>query len=103
MKTILLVEDDDALRNALSRALRHAGFDVRTANNGRQAFDSLTQHPADLVLAFEALQLVPEARPHLAVLGEQDHHHPREQGDGDQVHGTMRHTRFRAVSAAGAR
>jgi DNA-binding response OmpR family regulator len=38
---ILLVEDDDDIRDALAEMLRDEGFEVRTAPNGREALDKL--------------------------------------------------------------
>ena len=46
---ILHVDDTDAQRYALSRVLRHAGFDVLEARTGRQALELATQLP-DLVI-----------------------------------------------------
>lgn len=46
---ILHVDDTDAQRYALSRVLRHAGFEVLEARTGRQALDLATQLP-DLVI-----------------------------------------------------
>jgi len=46
---ILHVDDTDAQRYALSRVLRHAGFDVLEARTGRQALDLASQLP-DLVI-----------------------------------------------------
>ena len=38
---ILLVEDDDMIRESLTELLRMEGFDVETAANGREALDVL--------------------------------------------------------------
>jgi CheY-like chemotaxis protein len=38
---ILLVEDDDAVRESLSELLRDEGFEVVTARNGREALEHL--------------------------------------------------------------
>ena len=46
---ILHVDDTDAQRYALSRVLRHAGFEVLEARSGRQALDLVAQVP-DLVI-----------------------------------------------------
>jgi PAS domain S-box-containing protein len=46
---ILHVDDTDAQRYALSRVLRHAGFEVLEARTGRQALDLAAQLP-DLVI-----------------------------------------------------
>lgn len=46
---ILHVDDTDAQRYALSRVLRHAGFEVLEARTGRQALDLAIQIP-DLVI-----------------------------------------------------
>jgi len=52
MSTVLLAEDDPLLLNVLRRMLRHAGYHVIAARNGRDAW-SLFQRatdPIDLVL-----------------------------------------------------
>ena len=52
-ETILLVEDDAAVRMAARRVLAHAGYRVIAASNGREALRALHKHAAgvDLVLA----------------------------------------------------
>jgi CheY-like chemotaxis protein len=40
---VLVVDDDDAIRMAVSQALREEGYEVATASNGRQALDWLHQ------------------------------------------------------------
>jgi CheY-like chemotaxis protein len=53
MSTILVVDDEASARNALARLLRKEGYEVETANNGREALEALeaagAQRP-DLVL-----------------------------------------------------
>lgn len=52
-RTILLVEDDPDVRDALQDILEDEGFDVVPASNGRQAIDFLTLNEppgADLVI-----------------------------------------------------
>ncbi|HEY5418048.1 MAG TPA: response regulator [Gemmatimonadaceae bacterium] len=39
--TVLIVDDDEAIRESLSEFLTDEGFDVKTANNGREAIDML--------------------------------------------------------------
>jgi CheY-like chemotaxis protein len=41
MATILVVDDEATTRNGLSRLLRHEGYDVLGAGNGREALDVL--------------------------------------------------------------
>lgn len=41
---VLMVDDDPDVRNSVARGLRHSGFDVRVAVDGR---DALTQLAAD--------------------------------------------------------
>jgi two-component system, OmpR family, response regulator MprA len=47
---ILLAEDDPGVREALARALRFEGYDVRTARDGGEALDAVTQELPDLVI-----------------------------------------------------
>ena len=50
MPTVLLVEDDNALRDVLARALREEGLGVVTANDGQTALASADQDTAAVVL-----------------------------------------------------
>ena len=47
---LLLVDDDPELRELISAYLAKQGFDVRTAENGREMDDVLRRHRIDLVL-----------------------------------------------------
>jgi CheY-like chemotaxis protein len=51
-KTVLLVEDDPDVRDALSDFLRHAGLEVRTADHGWDALRKLSRdgHPSVMVV-----------------------------------------------------
>jgi CheY-like chemotaxis protein len=49
-KSILVVDDEPAILEALAEILAWEGFTVRTAANGREALDLLTASPADIVL-----------------------------------------------------
>ena len=48
--SILVVDDEPSVRQALHRALSFEGYDVRTAADGQAALDSLLSDPADAVL-----------------------------------------------------
>jgi len=50
VKRILVVDDDADLRSALSRALKHGGYQVRGAADGAEAMRLHRELPADLVL-----------------------------------------------------
>jgi len=50
MTSILVVDDDPAIRRTLAVALRARGFDVHTVATGRDALQSLDDVAADLVL-----------------------------------------------------
>ena len=43
---ILLVDDEDAVRRVAARMLRHAGYDVETAQDGQEAVEMLRADPA---------------------------------------------------------
>jgi two-component system response regulator MprA len=47
---ILVVDDEPAVRQALTRALSFEGYAVRTAVDGRSALDTILVEPADAVL-----------------------------------------------------
>jgi len=48
--SILLVDDDDQLREMLSEALTGEGFLVREASNGAQGLKHYAEQPTDLVI-----------------------------------------------------
>jgi two-component system, chemotaxis family, chemotaxis protein CheY len=50
MATILLVEDDEAVRNILHKTLVAAGHDVEDAANGDLAVAAFRRQPRDLVI-----------------------------------------------------
>ncbi len=47
---ILLAEDDQDMRRFLSKALRNAGFDVASFDNGKAAYQRLREEPFELLL-----------------------------------------------------
>jgi two-component system response regulator MprA len=47
---LLVVDDDPDVRDALERALRHAGYTVTTAVHGADALDLLARSPVDLIV-----------------------------------------------------
>ena len=50
METLLFIEDDDAIRLALSLALEDEGYSVREAPNGAEGLAAFDRYPVDLVL-----------------------------------------------------
>jgi DNA-binding response OmpR family regulator len=50
METLLFIEDDDAIRLALSLALEDEGYSVREAPNGTEGLAAFDRYPVDLVL-----------------------------------------------------
>lgn len=48
--TILLVEDDDTIRELLKRVLQRDGFQVLTATSGEEAESLATASPVDLLV-----------------------------------------------------
>jgi two-component system response regulator CpxR len=49
--TILIVEDEPLLRDAIAEILKFSGFNVFTAENGKAALEVLAHHSVDLVLS----------------------------------------------------
>jgi two-component system OmpR family response regulator len=49
-KTILVVDDDDAIRRGLRRVLVSKGYRVIDARDGREAVQVFQEHPCDLAL-----------------------------------------------------
>ncbi|MFW6324083.1 MAG: response regulator [Desulfovibrionales bacterium] len=47
---ILIVEDEEDIRNLLAYNLQSAGFDVTTSENGKEALELAAKHGPDLVL-----------------------------------------------------
>jgi two-component system cell cycle response regulator DivK len=50
MKSILLVDDSDAARDAYALILEWAGFEILVAENGRQAYEVARSRRPDLVV-----------------------------------------------------
>jgi two-component system probable response regulator PhcQ len=50
-KSLLIVDDEESVRNALARALQGGGYDLRLAPGGNQALALLREAPADMVLS----------------------------------------------------
>lgn len=48
-KTVLVVDDEEDVRKFLSMALKEAGFNVVTANNGFEALDQVKKQKPDLI------------------------------------------------------
>lgn len=51
MKTILLIDDDEAIRSTFGIALRSKGYRVIEANSGQTGFDLAQQQLPDLILS----------------------------------------------------
>lgn len=50
MSRILLAEDDNDMRRFLAKALKNAGFDVVSFDNGLSAYERLREEPFTLLL-----------------------------------------------------
>ena len=55
---ILLVEDDEAVRDALADLLRGAGYGVATAGNGREALDWLAHNAPPVLILLDLMMPV---------------------------------------------
>ncbi len=49
-KRVLIVEDDDAIRQLVSDLLSEAGYEVQTATGGKEGLDRAKKTPPDLIL-----------------------------------------------------
>jgi len=50
LERVLVVDDEEIVRNSLQRVLKEAGYDVVTAANGQEALDKMSQLKIKLVL-----------------------------------------------------
>ncbi|MGZ3461357.1 MAG: response regulator, partial [Archangium sp.] len=50
MKTLLVVDDESGILDALQEILSEEGFHVLTARNGKDGLKRITEQPPDLVL-----------------------------------------------------
>lgn len=50
MKHVLLVEDDEAIREVVGDVLTESGFDVETASNGREGLERAHAHVPDVIV-----------------------------------------------------
>ena len=63
---ILIVDDDDALRESLQLVLSAEGYEVAVARNGEEALEQIERAPADIVLSdlrmpgIDGLELLPQ-------------------------------------------
>lgn len=51
METVLVVEDDEQIAALLSFKLKHSGFEVALAENGRDGLEAAKRNPPDLIVA----------------------------------------------------
>lgn len=74
---LLVVDDEDVLAELLGAALRHQGWQVRTASNGWEALEAARDFDPDVVVldiqmpgldGMETLERLRKTRPHLPVL-----------------------------------
>jgi DNA-binding NtrC family response regulator len=74
---ILVVDDEDALRRAVARALEGAGYEVLQASAGGDALRLLEAHAVDMIISdvsmpnmsgFELLRAVKQRTPHVQVI-----------------------------------
>lgn len=77
MANLLIVDDEQGMRQLLSHVFTRAGHDVRAAENGGAALELLRQQPADLIISdvkmpdmngIELLRRVREFAPEVAVV-----------------------------------
>ena len=70
---IMVVEDDEGIRAALAQALIEEGYLVITAENGRQALDSLRTGPLPGLILLDLMMPVMDGRAFLGVRAADPH------------------------------
>lgn len=65
LKTIMLVEDEPAIRRLLGTALRRSGYTVLEAANGQEAIDSFATHQDDVSLLITDVRMPQMSGPEL--------------------------------------
>ena len=50
MQSILIVDDEEDIRDALKMVLERAGYEVRVASDGNQAMELQRKEPAQLII-----------------------------------------------------
>ena len=121
--SILVADDDAAIRTVLNQALSRAGYEVRSTGNAATLWRWVSQGEGDLVItdvvmpdenAFDLLPRIKKLRPNLPVLDHEraEHVHDRDPrlrarrlripAQAVRPEGADRHRRPRAVGAEGA-
>lgn len=49
--SVLIVDDEDMMRDLLKRILSRGGFEIDTASNGKEALEKLAANPVDLIIS----------------------------------------------------
>jgi CheY-like chemotaxis protein len=62
MARILIIDDEQPIRDLLRQMLQHAGYEVVSAANGRQGLRLFYEHPADLVITDILMPVMPGSR-----------------------------------------
>lgn len=70
-KSILIVEDDDDIRNALQELLETEGFGVWTAGDGQEALDKLRELPTPCLILLDLMMPVMNGHEFLEVKSSQ--------------------------------
>ncbi|MEJ2640019.1 MAG: response regulator [Desulfosarcinaceae bacterium] len=69
---VLIVDDDDAIRDLLKHGIKHFGFDCLAVGSGREALEVLAEHPIDVVVSdinmpgMNGLELIQRIKPKYA-------------------------------------
>jgi DNA-binding NtrC family response regulator len=79
LSTILVVDDEPALRGMAGTILKYSGYCVVTANNGREAVDTFRQNPSEIAVILldmtmpvmggaDAFRLIREIQPGVPII-----------------------------------
>jgi CheY-like chemotaxis protein len=73
-RTVLIIEDEEGIRETLQLALEFEGYDVHTAANGREGLDTLDRIRQPCVILLDLMMPIMNGWEFAAAIGESELH-----------------------------